>query len=292
MSNEQPETERDSDTVNQTHTRSDQRRVIRERYSDLATHSTSCCDTSDSCTCDSESDAEDGGSRDRSRLLGYSEDDFGDVSPAAYLGLGCGNPTGIASLRPGEVVLDLGAGAGFDCFLASQEVGASGRVIGVDMTPAMIDRARDNITRNDAKNVEFRLGEIEHLPVADASIDVILSNCVINLSPAKQRVFNEAYRVLRPGGRLAISDVVSRVDDIPPAIRSDPGAVSGCVGGASSISEIESILVAAGFSHISIEPVTESDEFIQDWDEDIDLSDYLVSATIEGRKPSGEPHKS
>jgi len=159
----------------------------------------------------------------------------------ANLGLGCGNPTAIASLEPGETVLDLGSGGGFDCFLAAREVGPDGRVIGVDMTPEMVERARENVEKNDADTVEFRLGEIEHLPVADESVDAIISNCVINLSPRKPQVFREAFRVLGPGGRLAVSDVVQTAP-FPDDVRLDPSSVSACVAGAATIDEVESML--------------------------------------------------
>ncbi|MDZ5810035.1 arsenite methyltransferase [Halorubrum sp. AD140] len=245
----------------------EQRRVVRERYSGIAAAGSSCCDDGD-----------------ESRRLGYDEGDVDAVAAGANLGLGCGNPTAIASLEPGETVLDLGSGGGFDCFLAAREVGPDGRVIGVDMTPEMVERARENVERNGTETVEFRLGEIEHLPVADASVDVILSNCVINLSPEKPQVFREAFRVLRPGGRLAVSDVV-RTAPFPDGVRLDPASVAGCVAGASSIEEVESMLEDAGFEAIAIDPKDESEEFIRDWDDDRDVSEYVVAATIEARKP-------
>ena len=262
----------------------DQRRLVRERYGDIATSSTSCCGDTDErpgcCDTDRETDEYD----DKTRLKGYSADEIADVAPGANLGLGCGNPTAIAGLRDGETVLDLGSGGGFDCFLAAQEVGHDGSVIGVDMTPEMIEKARENVSKNDATNVEFRLGEIEHLPVADASIDVIISNCVVNLSPDKPQVFSEAFRVLRPGGRLAISDVVLTTQ-LPADVRMNPDSVSACVAGAAPISELESMLSDVGFTEISITPKAESEEFIRDWDDERDLSAYLVSANIEGQKP-------
>jgi SAM-dependent methyltransferase len=200
------------------------------------------------------------------------------------MGLGCGNPQAIAALQPGETVLDLGSGGGFDCFLAARQVGETGRVIGIDMTPAMISKARDNAAKGDFRNVEFRLGEIENLPVADESIDIIISNCVINLSPDKPRVFADAYRALKPGGRLAISDVVAFAE-LPDEIRRDMELFTGCMAGASLVSEVEAMLQASGFAEIRVEPKNESKSFIRDWAPGTDITDYVVSATIEGIKP-------
>jgi len=216
--------------------------------------------------------------------LGYSPEDLAAAPEGANLGLGCGNPQSIAALSPGEHVLDLGSGAGFDCFLAASQVGPAGRVIGVDMTPDMVSKARTNAEKAGHANVEFRLGEIEALPVPDASVDVILSNCVINLSPDKARVFREAFRVLRPGGRLAISDVVATAV-LPDELRGDMHLYSCCVGGASLVEEIEAALVAAGFTQIRITPKDESREFIRDWAPGRNVEDYVVSATIEAIKP-------
>ncbi len=219
-----------------------------------------------------------------SLALGYSESDLNAVPEGADLGLGCGNPQAIASLRSGETVLDLGSGAGFDCFLASKQVGATGSVIGVDMTPEMVTKARENARKVGATNVEFRLGEIERLPVSDASVDVILSNCVINLSPSKREVFQEAFRVLRPGGRLAISDVVA-TGPIPEHLRSSVIALSGCVSGAAEVSQIETWLAEAGFEAIGVQPKPESRAFIADWLPGSGVEQHVVSATIEARKP-------
>jgi arsenite methyltransferase len=267
---EKPISETDRNDLDTT----EQRHAVRERYATIATDSTGCCSGS-SCASDDELDT-------HSHQLGYSDDDLA-VAEDANLGLGCGNPTALAALEEGETVIDLGSGGGFDCFLAAQEVGDSGRVIGVDMTPEMIELARSNAEKNDA-NVEFRLGEIEHLPVADASADVIISNCVVNLSPEPAQVFQEAYRVLRPGGRLSISDVV-QTTAFPEDIRSDPEAVAACVAGASTIETLDTLLVAAGFEDRDIVPDVESGTFIREWDESRDLSDYIVSARIEARKP-------
>ena len=216
--------------------------------------------------------------------LGYSADDLGAVPAGADLGLGCGNPGAIAALQSGETVLDLGSGAGFDAFLAARAVGPTGRVIGVDMTPAMVSKARANAASGDYAHVEFRLGEIEHLPVADGTVDVIISNCVINLSPDKPAVFREAFRVLRPGGRLAISDVVAFAD-LPDDVRGDLALYSGCMAGASLISELEAILDSTGFVDIAIQPKDDSRSFIERWAPGRDLTEYVVSATIEAVKP-------
>jgi arsenite methyltransferase len=215
--------------------------------------------------------------------LGYSADDQQAAPDGADLGLGCGNPTAIASLRPGETVLDLGSGAGFDCFLAARQVGAAGRVIGVDMTAEMIARARANAAKIEAANVEFRLGEIEHLPVADGSVDAILSNCVVNLSPDKPAVFREAFRVLRPGGRLAISDVVATAA-IPTALQTDATALCGCVGNAAHVDEVRAMLAAAGFVGIEVTIAARSAEVVGSWMPGIEA--FVASATIEARRPA------
>jgi SAM-dependent methyltransferase len=219
-----------------------------------------------------------------STLLGYSDDDLAAVPDGADLGLGCGNPGAIAAMQAGETVLDLGSGAGFDAFLAARAVGPNGRVIGVDMTPEMVSKARANAETGSYDNVEFRLGEIEHLPVADGIVDVIISNCVINLSPDKTAVFADAYRVLRPGGRLAISDVVASAE-LPDEISSDLALYSGCVAGASRISELRSMLLDAGFEDVVIAPKDESKAFIEQWAPGRSVTDYVVSATIEAVKP-------
>jgi arsenite methyltransferase len=183
--------------------------------------------------------------------LGYSPDQAAAIPVGANLGLGCGNPLAHADLRPGETVLDLGSGAGIDCFLAAREVGPAGRVIGVDMTPAMLDRARATAIRAGMTNVEFRLGEIENLPVADASVDAVISNCVVNLSPDKPRVFREAWRALRPGGRLLLSDLVL-AHDIDPDVRRDVGLYVGCVSGASLREDYLRMIADAGFDPVEV----------------------------------------
>jgi SAM-dependent methyltransferase len=221
-----------------------------------------------------------------SSRLGYSEADMGLVPEGADLGLGCGNPKAIASLQPGETVVDLGSGAGFDCFLAAAEVGPTGHVIGVDMTPDMVSKARSNAAKGEYTQVEFRLGEIEHLPVADQTADVILSNCVINLSPDKPQVFREAFRILKVGGRLAISDVVATIE-LPEEMRNDPALIAGCMGNAALISDLEKAMADAGFVDIRIAPKDESRAFIKDWAPGSGVEDYVLSATIEARRPGG-----
>lgn len=220
-----------------------------------------------------------------SQALGYSADETAIVPEGSNMGLGCGSPQVIANLKAGETVLDLGSGGGFDCFLAARQVGDSGKVIGVDMTPTMVSKARANAEKGGYRNVEFRLGEIENLPVADGTVDAIISNCVINLSPNKHRVFAESYRVLKPGGRLAISDVVAFAE-LPEDIRQDTALFTGCMAGASLISEVEEMLRTNGFEQIRIAPRDESKAFIRDWAPGMAISDYVVSATIEAIKPA------
>ena len=219
-----------------------------------------------------------------STRLGYSADDLAKVPAGADMGLGCGNPRAIASLTAGEVVIDLGSGGGFDAFLAAGEVGESGHVIGIDMTPAMLSKARANAEKGRFTNVEFRLGEIEHLPVADNTADIIISNCVINLSPHKELVFQDAFRVLKAGGRLAISDVVATAI-MPDEMKHDPVLHAGCMAGASLIEELETMMRQAGFEQIRIVPKDESREFIRDWAPGRGVEAYVVSAYIEAVKP-------
>ena len=218
-----------------------------------------------------------------STRLGYSEDEQAVVPAGANLGLGCGNPLAIAGLQPGETVLDLGSGGGFDCFLAARRVGEKGRVIGVDMTPEMISKARANARTGGFSNVEFRLGEIEHLPVADTSVDIILSNCVINLSPSKEQVFREAYRVLKQGGRLAISDVVA-ILPLPENVKVDLAAHCGCVAGAAQVAEIVDILERIGFEERAVAVNDDSDQFICDWFPGSGVERYVRSAIITASK--------
>ena len=257
------------------------RQAVRSRYGEIAKQKTSgCgCNTLSSC-CGATSPS----IEKMARALGYTKQQIESVPEGANMGLGCGNPQAIARLEEGETVLDLGCGGGFDCFLAAESVGESGRVIGVDMTADMVSKARRNAEKLNVKNVEFRLGEIEHLPVADASVDVIISNCVINLSPEKRDVFREAWRVLKPGGRLAILDVVA-LQALPAEIKSDISLISGCVGGTEEIEVIEKTLKEAGFQDININPEEESRESIREWFPGRNLEDYVTSATIEARKP-------
>jgi arsenite methyltransferase len=228
-----------------------------------------------------------GPSPDASLKLGYSEDDLRAVPEGANMGLGCGNPQAIAALRAGETVIDLGSGGGFDCFLAAKQVGKTGHVIGIDMTADMVTKARANATKLEARNVEFRLGEIEHLPIADATADVILSNCVINLSPDKEAVLREAFRVLKPGGRLAISDVVLTAA-IPDSVAKDVAALTGCVAGAASAETVRGLLTRAGFESVRVDVREESRQFIKDWMPGSGAENYVASATIEASKPSGK----
>jgi SAM-dependent methyltransferase len=216
--------------------------------------------------------------------MGYSADELAAAPEGADLGLGCGNPQAIAALRTGETVLDLGSGGGFDCFLAARRVGKTGKVIGVDMTPEMVTKARANAHKIEADNVEFRLGEIEHLPVADQSVDVILSNCVINLSPDKGAVFREAFRALKAGGRLAISDVVA-TKDMPPELEQSVEAMTGCVSGSAKVERLEALLREAGFEQVRVVPKPESGAIIAQCMPGAE--EYVASATIEGVKPGG-----
>jgi len=224
----------------------DVKKAVRESYARIAEQGSSCCCGPSSSCCGS-ADAV----QEISRGIGYSDEELAAVPDGANLGLGCGNPVALASLQEGETVLDLGSGAGFDCFLAANKVGEKGKVIGVDMTPEMVARARENALKGDYTNVEFRLGEIENLPVADASVDIVISNCVINLSPDKKRVFNEVFRALKPGGRLMVSDIVL-LKPLPDAIRNSVEAYVGCIAGAALKDEYLGAIEAAGFGDIRV----------------------------------------
>jgi arsenite methyltransferase len=260
------------------------RDAVRDSYAKVATsEQNGCC--GDTTTATSGCCATDRLTATAAGTLGYSSEEIAALPEGADLGLGCGNPQAIASLKPGETVLDLGSGAGFDCFLASRSVGPTGHVIGVDMTPEMLAKARANAAKTNTTNVEFRLGLIEQLPVADNSIDAIISNCVINLSPDKPQVFREAFRVLKPGGRLAVADIV-RTAELPAELASDLAALCGCVAGAASVDEIERMLRVAGFEQIQVRPKDTSREFIRTWTPGHNAADYVVSSTIQAVKPA------
>jgi len=222
------------------------KKIVRERYANTAKTSDGCCGSSTSTCCSGSNLADD-----VSKKTGYSEEDLKSVPEGANLGLGCGNPVALASLKLGETVIDLGSGPGFDCFLAANKVGPTGKVIGIDMTPEMLDKARQNASKGNYSNVEFRLGEIENLPVADNTADVIISNCVINLSPQKDRVFKEAFRILKPGGRLMVSDIVL-LKELPPGIKESVAAYSHCIAGASQKADYINYISNAGFQDIKI----------------------------------------
>jgi SAM-dependent methyltransferase len=224
------------------------KQAVRERYREIALNETPCCASTSSC-CENTPQPE--ATQDSSRSLGYSEEEMGSVPEGSNLGLGCGNPTALAALGPGEIVLDLGSGAGFDVFLAAQKVGETGKVIGVDMTPEMIDKARKNADSGAYRNVEFRLGEIDDLPLADDSVDVVISNCVINLAPDKREVFQEAFRVLKPGGRLLVSDIVL-LRALPSFIRNSVHALTGCIAGALQKEDYLDAIQSAGFTDVRV----------------------------------------
>lgn len=258
------------------------RELVRKNYAEIAGgHVSGCC-----CAAGEGSSCCQPGAV-TAESLGYSPIDLKNVPEGSNLGLGCGNPQAIASLQAGEVVLDLGSGAGFDCFLAAVAVGDTGHVIGVDMTAEMVNKARQNAADGGIDNVEFRLGEIENLPVADQQVDIIISNCVINLSPDKRRVFQEAFRVLKNGGRLAISDVVATAP-LPESIREDLKLYSGCIAGAESVTDIEQMLQEAGFENIVINPMESSRTFIREWAPGTSSEDYVVSASIQAVRPREE----
>lgn len=256
------------------------RAAVRERCGQIAANDAA------SAACCSPKPAEAGCCADaQARRLGYSDEDIAAAPAGANLGLGCGNPVAIASLTPGQTVLDLGAGAGFDAFLAARAVGPSGRVIGVDMTAEMVAKARANAKKNGYAHVEFRLGEIEALPVADGIVDVVISNCVINLCPDKRPVYREAFRALRPGGRLAVSDVVAR-EVLPDEVKRDLALHSGCLAGATLQSELQTILEEAGFVDIVIRPKSNTDEVIGSWESKRGFERQVFAAEVTARKPA------
>ncbi len=261
----------------------DQKELVRARYGNIAATAgapehgaaaASCCGPSPAASPLDE----------KLRRMGYSEAELAAVPEGANLGLGCGNPQAIAAMQPGETIVDLGSGAGFDCFLAARQVGAGGRVIGVDMTHEMLKKARDNAARLGAANVEFRLGEIEHLPIGDNTADVVISNCVINLVPDKAQVYREAFRVLKPGGRLAVSDVVNTAP-LPAGLQGDASLLCGCIAGAASVERVEAWLAEAGFVDVRVEVKPESRALIATWAPGRGIEDCVLSAAVEARKP-------
>lgn len=254
------------------------RTTVRARYGEIVATSGTCCSGP---SCGSPPNHDPG---EMSRRNGYSEEELAAVPEGSNLGLGCGNPQAIASLKRGETVLDLGSGAGFDAFLAARAVGPEGRVIGVDMTPEMLTQARAHASKGRYENVEFRLGEIEHLPVADSTVDVIISNCVINLSPDKPAVFREAFRVLKSGGRLAVSDVVAMAP-IPTELQKDWELYTGCVAGASTVEALRSMIAEVGFKEIRITRKGESRDILENWFPGRGVADYVASASIQAVKP-------
>lgn len=276
-------------------------KTVRERYGRIAKESNACgcgvsATTQKISPCCGTSSSEAGNI---SKQIGYTDAEINAVPEGANLGLGCGNPITLVSLKKGEVVLDLGSGAGFDCFLASEKVGAKGKVIGVDMTAEMLDKARENALNGGYKNVEFRLGEIENLPVADNSVDIIISNCVINLSNDKKRVFQEAFRVLKPGGRLMVSDLVV-LKELPEFIKESVEAYVGCVAGAMKKDEYLNAIKAAGFEEVNVvgESIFPIDSFIDDPAAKVimeglkitpeqvkDISSSVASVKVQGFKP-------
>lgn len=255
----------------------DTHELVREHYGQVA-KTDGACGCGPGCC---------GGSTVTSVDLGYDAAELAELPKGADMGLGCGTPLAFAALTEGEVVLDLGSGGGIDAFLAGKQVGTKGKVIGVDMTPEMLAKARDNAKRVSATNVEFRLGEIESLPVADRSIDVVVSNCVINLSPDKSAVLREAFRVLRPGGRLAISDIVASAP-LPKHISDDPAALSACIAGAPAVDDLRAKLEAAGFAGIHIEVNEASRSFIKNWSHDSGAEHFVAAAAIRAIRPTGE----
>jgi len=268
------------------------RKIVRDGYAKIAKNGSCCCQPVTSCCGNADL------AQDMSQKIGYTKEEIKGVPNGANLGLGCGNPVAIASLRQGETMLDLGAGAGIDCFLAANKVGKNGKVIGVDMTPEMLDKARENAEKGNYDNVEFRLGEIENLPVADNSVDVVISNCVINLTPDKGRVFREAYRVLKQGGRLIVSDIVL-LKELPSSIKNSVAAYIGCVAGAILKDEYIGAIEAAGFQEIGV-----TDEMSVKWigddaaaktftenlkippEELEEIANSIISVKVHGIKPN------
>ncbi|ODN04891.1 putative arsenite methyltransferase [Orchesella cincta] len=254
--------------------------AVRKAYAEVAEKNSAgedCGNTKSCCGAPKQTDIE------YNKELGYSEDEVKGVIDGANMGLGCGNPTALAALKPGEIVVDLGSGGGFDCFLAAKRVGKTGHVIGIDMTPEMISKARLNAKKGNYENVEFRLGEIEHLPVADNSVDVIISNCVLNLSTDKPQVLRECGRVLKTGGRVAISDIVA-TSELPEKIKQDLALYSGCMAGATPINQLRESLESAGFVNIKIDVKEATRNFIKKWSYDSGAEQYVAAANIEAIK--------
>lgn len=270
---------------------------VRESYGKIALSGGSCCGSAPTC-CGSSPTA----SQDLAKFIGYSTEELAALPESANMGLSCGNPNALAALKHGEVVLDLGSGGGFDVFIAGRKVGKDGRAIGVDMTSEMLAKARKNIApyreRSGLDNVEFRLGEIEHLPVADASVDVIISNCVINLSPDKPQVWREIARVLKPGGRVAVSDL-AMLKPLPPAIHEMVEALVGCVAGAVLVSETERMATEAGLTDIVLNPKLAYIDGMSEWKDPLyqkiiaqlpsgtKVSDYITSLEVTAKKFGG-----
>lgn len=269
---------------------SEVKEYVKKRYGEIAQRGSSCC--SSSCCNPSAADT--------ALQIGYSEEEIRQAPEGANLGLGCGNPVALASLKEGETVLDLGSGAGFDCLLAASRVGPKGKVIGIDMTPEMLEKARENAEKGNYENVEFKLGEIEDLPVTDSSVDVIISNCVINLSSDKRRVFAEAFRVLKPGGRLMISDIVL-LKELPEPIKNSLEAYVGCISGATIKDEYIDIITSAGFQEVKIigetafpiefianDPTAKAviDELGIPLKRIEEIADSIVSVKVQGLKPN------
>jgi arsenite methyltransferase len=257
------------------------KKAVRDAYAKSAKKNSSCCGGGETIKISAAQ------FREMGKAMGYSETEMASVPEGSNLGLGCGNPVAVASLKPGQTVVDLGAGAGFDCFLAASRVGKSGRIIGVDMTPEMIDKARQNAEKGGYGNVEFRLGEIEHLPVADNEADVVISNCVINLAPDKAQVLKEAHRVLKPGGRIAISDL-ALLKDLPPEIRASIEAYTGCIGGAIRVEEYRRAVAEAGFKDVEF-AVKTADDMAEaglrpETEAERSLAGYVASVYITGYK--------
>jgi len=266
----------------------DVRNTVRDNYAKIAESggNSGCCGPADSGCCGPDENFEVPSAEQMSAFFGYSDAEMAAVPEGANLGLGCGNPQAIADMKAGEVVVDLGAGAGFDAFLAAGKVGPTGHVIGIDMTHEMLAKARANAEKGGYHNVEFRLGEIEFMPIANDTADVIISNCVINLSPNKPQVLREAFRVLKPGGRLAISDVVATAP-FPADFDDDDHLLSGCVTGASMVDDLQNWLEEAGFTKVLIDIKEESRAGIADWAPGRGVEKYVVSAIIIGEKPGG-----